>query len=88
MAVVKVLEPRKNVSARTGRHDARPASLAASYYTWGRGRQREEMRGEWYGPGGPQTRRHVVGVVLHIRGHAFAVALFAALRHTAGAGRA
>lgn len=55
MAVVKVLEPRKNSSMRTGRHDPRPASLAASYYTWGRGKQRGEMRGEWYGPDGPQT---------------------------------
>lgn len=55
MAVVKVLAPRKNVSARTGRPDARPASLAASYYTWGRHPERGETRGEWYGPDGPQT---------------------------------
>ncbi len=59
MAIVKVLQPRKNYSAKTGRRDSRPASLAASYYTWGRTRQRETMRGEWYGPDGPQTWEQV-----------------------------
>lgn len=55
MAIVKVLNPRRNYSAKSGRRDSRPATLAITYYTWGQSTQRELARGEWYGPDGPQT---------------------------------
>ena len=61
MAIVKVVAPRKNVSAKTGKRDSRAATLAVTYYTWGRGTQRQAARGEWYGPDGPQTYEDVRG---------------------------
>lgn len=61
MAIVKVLEPRKNVSTKTGKRDSRAATLAVTYYTWGRGTQRETARGEWYGPDGPQAYEDIRG---------------------------